>query len=79
MVITERLKTVFEIPAITAALSPYMDEDGLPLEIYERLLQKTEILLHKWIELSADSLRTENDGGVLLSMLCAAVMKDVIW
>jgi len=78
MVIIERLKTVFDIPAIQEALLPLMDENGLSLDVYAQIWEKTEILLRKWVELSAEILNEEKDGGTLLTMACAAGLKSII-
>jgi DNA-binding transcriptional MerR regulator len=79
MVMIERLKTVFDIPAIREALSPFMDEDGLSIETYEQLFSKTENLMRKWIESCAEILSDEKDGGTLLKMACAAAIKEEIY
>jgi len=66
----DRLKTVFDIPTIQGALAPYIDDEGLPLDIYAELMEKVEKLTDNWL--------TEIDGGTLLAMACAAEMKAAI-
>ncbi|MCL2398310.1 MAG: DUF1836 domain-containing protein [Defluviitaleaceae bacterium] len=39
-----KLKTVYEISEVRAVLLPFMDGEGIPLEIYENCVQKTEDL-----------------------------------
>jgi len=73
----DRLKTVFEIATIQEALTPYMDEEGLPLEVYTELIQQTESLTHKWLTATADTLASQKDGGTLLTMSCAAALKHI--
>jgi DNA-binding transcriptional MerR regulator len=40
LVIIDYLKSVFEINDIKAALLPYMDREGLPLEVYNKLINQ---------------------------------------
>ncbi|MCL2198756.1 MAG: DUF1836 domain-containing protein [Defluviitaleaceae bacterium] len=74
----DRLKTVFEIPTIKEALAPYMDAEGLPPEVYTELIKKVGYLTQKWLFLNADVLKTEEDGGTLLTMACAAELKAAV-
>jgi len=46
MVLIDRLKTVFEIPEIKKALAPFVDEDGLSPEIYEKIWHEAEVFAH---------------------------------
>lgn len=68
LALVDRLKTVFEIPAIAAALAPYTDDEGLPLEIYSEILTITGALTDKLAESGADA-------AVLMS--CAARIKEI--
>ncbi|MCL2356213.1 MAG: DUF1836 domain-containing protein [Defluviitaleaceae bacterium] len=67
LVVIDRLKTVFEIPQIKAELEPFLDDEGLPLEIYFELMQNARSL-------------TENfkNGEALQIMACAAEMKGYV-
>ncbi|MCL2603690.1 MAG: DUF1836 domain-containing protein [Defluviitaleaceae bacterium] len=38
LVVIARLKTVYDMPVIKTVLTPYMDGEGLPLDIYTRLM-----------------------------------------
>ena len=78
MVLIERLKTVFDIPSIKKALEPHMDETGLPIETYARLWEKTEILTRAFFAANAATLNGEQDGGILLTMACAAAIKEAL-
>ena len=53
--IIERLKTVFDMPAIQQALSPLTDNEGLPLDVYFELQKKTDELSSAFL-LSGDSV-----------------------
>ncbi|MCL2225467.1 MAG: DUF1836 domain-containing protein [Defluviitaleaceae bacterium] len=78
LVLIDRLKTVFEIPAIREALSPFMGENGISIETYEHLWNKTQTLSHHLITSNAQSLSDEKDGGTLLTMSCAAALKEIV-
>ncbi|MCL1864018.1 MAG: DUF1836 domain-containing protein [Defluviitaleaceae bacterium] len=78
LAIIDRLKTVFEIPTIQEALTPYMDEEGLPTEVYAELIKKVDDLTQKWLVCNADILKNEDDGGTLLTMACAAELKGAV-
>ena len=74
----DRLKTVFDMPTIQAALKPYVDDDGLSVETYMELAGGAEALLNKWFAAAGEALKAEPDGGTLLSMSCAAALKSAI-
>jgi DNA-binding transcriptional MerR regulator len=76
MVLIERLKSVFEIPDVRDALTPFMDDEGLPLETYQSLWNKTEILMRNLTQ--TNIFDAEKDGGTLLTMACAAAIKHSI-
>ncbi|MCL1877272.1 MAG: DUF1836 domain-containing protein [Defluviitaleaceae bacterium] len=44
LVTIDRLKTVFEVSQIRAELEPFLDAEGLPLEIYFELMQNAKSL-----------------------------------
>ena len=73
-----RLKTVFDMHAIKQALAPYMDEEGLPIEVYEGLMQKLAGLEAKWQANFAAELGEEGDGGLLLTMAFATELKSTV-
>jgi DNA-binding transcriptional MerR regulator len=78
LVMINRLKTVFDIPAIREALTPFMDEEGLPLEAYTEMQNKIGYLTQKWLFINKEMLAAENDGGTLLTMVCAAELKSAV-
>jgi DNA-binding transcriptional MerR regulator len=70
LVTIDRLKSVFDIPMIKAVLSPYLDDEGLELDVYADFMQKTETLTRGWL--------SQVHGGTLLTMLCASELKSII-
>ena len=48
IVIIELLKTVFDMPAIKDVLTPYMDEEGLPVEEYNRIITELGVIMDTW-------------------------------
>jgi len=78
LVMIDRLKTVFDIPTIQKVLVPQMDDEGLPMNSYSMLIQKTDKLIQKWAEVSAEILNEEDDDGALLTMSTAAMLKSMI-
>jgi DNA-binding transcriptional MerR regulator len=78
LVLIDKLKTVFDIPAVRDALAPFMGENGISIETYERLSEQTGILLRNFIAANANTLESQKDGGTLLTMACAATLKAVV-
>jgi len=78
LTLIDRLKMVFDIPTIQKALAPYMDSEGLSIETYTRLMSGTEDVTRKWLTTAADALNSENDGGILLTMICASELKSIV-
>jgi len=74
----DRLKTVFDMPTIREALTPYMDEEGLPTEVYSTLMDKLTGMEAKWQASIAPALSVEKDGGTLLSMAFATELKNTV-
>jgi len=74
----DRLKTVFDMPTIKEALSPYTDEEGLPTDVYSTIMDKLIGMEAKWQATIAPALTVESDGGVLLSMVFATELKRAI-
>jgi len=73
-----RLKNVYDMPAIKAALVPHMDEEGLPLETYKWLISKQKETLDLWLANVAQSITAEDEGShALLIMAHAADIKDL--
>ncbi|MCL1882830.1 MAG: DUF1836 domain-containing protein [Defluviitaleaceae bacterium] len=68
LVIIDRLKTVFEIPDIKKVIVPYMDEEGLGLDIYMQIHEKTKEFANEWLK---------KDGGTLFTMSVAAELKNI--
>ena len=73
-----RLKAVFDMPTIKEALAPYMDEEGLPMEVYEGLMQKLASMETRWQAAFAGELGEESDGGLLVTMTFATELKSKI-
>jgi len=75
LVLIDRLKTVFDIPTIQAVLVPLMDEYGIPVDDYFKLIDKLEELTQKWEENISPILAQEDDGGMFVRMVFAAELK----
>ena len=78
LVLIDRLKTVFDMPTVKAALQPYIDDEGISLDMYTAILQKLTGIVSAWQVSAAPVLTAESDGGVLLSMMFAAEIKSAI-
>ena len=68
-----RLKTVYDLPSIKAALTPLMDNEGIPLELYRQYIQKTQKLSAAWQE----TIFTKNLPEQLLLMAHTADLKEL--
>jgi len=77
LVLIDRLKTVFDIPTIQSVLVPLMDEHGIPVDDYFKLVGKLEMLAQKWEENIAPVLVQEDDGGTFVRMVFAAELKRI--
>ena len=74
-----RLKTVYDIPAIKEALTPHMDDEGLPLETYKWLIHKQKEIFDLWLAQIAPNITAEPEGRQnLLLMAHAADIKNII-
>ena len=73
-----RLKTVFDMSTIREALQPYMDEEGLPIDVYSAIIDKLIGMVTKWQTHIAPALAVEEDEGTLLSMVFATELKDSV-
>jgi len=69
LALIDKLKTVFEISAIKEALTPFLDNEGIPLETYTTLIEKAGELTH-------EILSQKQESGTLATMLCAAGIKE---
>jgi len=74
----DRLKTVFDMPTIREAMQPYMDDEGIPIEVYSTVMEKLTDIILKWQTSVAPALTAEPDGGTLLSMVFATELKGAI-
>lgn len=74
----DRLKTVFDMPTIKEALLPYLDDEGLPTEVYATVMEKLATMEAQWQASVAPGLAAEADGGTLLSMTFATEIKNTI-
>jgi len=59
LVVICMLKKLYDIPAIKAALAPHMDDEGLPLETYEWLMEKQSQSMDLWIKSVAPGIASE--------------------
>ena len=79
LVVINRLKTVYDMPAIKEALVPHMDEEGLPLETYKWLMNKQNEARDLWLAHVAANIATEPEGSQdLLVMAHVADIKSVV-
>ena len=78
LAIIARLKTVFDMPTIKEALEPYMDSEGLPMDIYQFILDKITAMSAKWQTNISPEVAGEKDGGTLLTMMFASTLKGAI-
>jgi len=74
----DRLKAVFDMPTIREAMLPYMDDEGLPTDIYATVMEKLSGMISKWQANIAPALAVESDGGTLLSMAFATELKSSV-
>ena len=70
----DRLKAVFDIPTIQRVLVPFMDEEGLPLEIYAELMQSSKDILARL----AASTEEDSRGNLSLMIFLALAKADVL-
>jgi len=77
LVMIDYLKTVFDLPDIKTVLVPLMDDDGLPLTVYTRLIQKSIAMLEKWQEHVVPVIENDEDA-MLLVMTHAAGIKALV-
>jgi len=78
LVLVDKLKTVFDIPTIQTVLHPYMDDDGISIEVYVRLMNDLKILISEWESRFDSMAKTQIDGGILLSMVFATELKSSV-
>ena len=78
LVMISHLKTVYDMPAIKAALTPHMDGEGLPLETYKWLMGKQKEALDLWLAHVAPNIAAEDESSHgLLTMAHVADIKNV--
>jgi len=74
-----RLKGIYDMPAIKAALEPHLDEEGLPLETYKWLMSKQKQNRDLWLDKVAPNIAAEEESThALLTMTHVAEIKNVI-
>ena len=79
LVMISRLKAVYDIPAIKAALFPHMDAEGLPLEMYRWLMDRQKEVHTVWLEKVAPGIAAEaEDRQSLLIMAHVAGIRDLV-
>ena len=78
LVVIHRLKSLYGMSAIKAAMAPLMDDEGLPLETYKWLLQKQKENLDLWLKNIVPNIVSEADTSqALLIMSHAADIKGI--
>jgi len=70
LAVVDKLKTVFDIPTIQQVLMPYMDDEGLPLDVYAALMASANALTQEWISAASDC-------EPLITMMSLAQMKGI--
>jgi len=79
LVVICRLKTVYDMPAIKSALTPHMDDEGLPIETYRWMMGKQKEALDLWLTNVAPNIAAEDEGNHgLLIMAHVVDVKNVI-
>ena len=79
LVMINRLKTVYDMPAIKEALTPHMDDEGLPIETYRWLIRKQSEARDLWLTHVAPNIATEpEDTQGLLVMAHVADIKHAV-
>ena len=74
-----RLKTVWDIPAIKEALTPHMDDEGLPLDLYKWFVERQKETISLWISNVAPGISTkEEERQDLLLMAHATDIKNLL-
>jgi DNA-binding transcriptional MerR regulator len=62
LVLIQRLKVAFDMPAIKTALVPFYDAEGLPLETYNRLMKTLAAANEQWKKCLAPLFAQEGEG-----------------
>jgi len=60
LALIDSLKTVYEMTAIKTVLLPFMDDEGIPLELYRECIRKTGEMATSWQENVAPVFSGEN-------------------
>ena len=74
LVMIDRLKTVFDMPTIQKTLVPFMDDEGLPLEIYNQLTLSSNSLLEQLVA----NVSGEGRGNLIVMAFLAHAKADVV-
>jgi len=75
LVVIARLKTVFDIPTIKKVIAPFLDEEGLPLELYEQIIQVINEANGQWEKAVAPVFAQVKDAGILSEMMYVSFLK----
>lgn len=70
------LKSIYEMNAVKAVLSPLIDEEGIPLEIYELCANTSNQLADKWQEHLAPVFSGAEGKELLVLMAHSVDLKD---
>ena len=78
LVVICRLKNIYDMPAIKAAMASLMDDEGLPLEVYKWLQEKQKESRDLWLKNIAPSIVSEAENSqALLIMSHIADIKGI--
>jgi hypothetical protein len=74
----DKLKSVFELHQVREAIAPLMDSEGLPLDTYSALFSRADGLVRAFAQTAAPEMEKQHDNGTLLTMLCAAFLREAV-
>jgi len=75
LVVIDHLKAAFDMPMIKSVLAPFMDEEGLGLNIYTEWIHKIDEAMPLWENHVAPALST-NESGLLTMMFAAELVRE---
>lgn len=77
LALIDRLKTVFDISTIKKTLTPLMDGEGLPLEVYTQVIKSAQAAATQWEENVKPLLTRGGDIAPAAEMACIAMLKKI--
>ena len=75
LVMIDHLKSAFDIPMIKKTLTPFIDENGLGLDIYAQWIHKTAEAMSLW-ETHVAPAPDSSESGILSMMFAAELVRD---